>query len=114
MVDPLAVADHIFGGDVVDKYIELLPLVPHLELADEGDAVHHLPQGSLVQIQRHLAALTPGHIQHIVDEFQQVLAGQGDFFKQFFTCCWLSMLVAMAVMPMLQKKAAQFLFCSNF
>ena len=85
----------------MDKYIELLPLVPHLELADEGDAVHHLPQGHLIQIQCHLVALNLGHIQHIVDEPQQVLAGQGDFFRQFFTCCWLSMLVVvvMAVIP---------------
>ena len=104
---PDAVAGHIFGGDVVDKHVELLPLVPHLELADEGDAVHHLPQGRLVQIQCHLVALNLGHIQHIVDEFQQMLAGQGDFFRQFFTCYWLSMLVvAMAVMPTTAKESS--------
>ena len=81
LVEPQAVTADILVGDVVDGHIELLALGADLGLNDADQAVHHLPQGYLIHVQRQLAALDFAHVQHIVDEPQQMLAGQGYFFQ---------------------------------
>ncbi len=43
---------NIYGRNVK---VELLAFQLHLRLDDAHDAVHHLPQGDLVHIQRHMA-----------------------------------------------------------
>ena len=81
LVQTHTVTADVLRQNVVDEDVKLLLLGPHLGLDNVDDAVHHLPQGDLVDVQRHLPALDFGHIQHVVDQVQQVLAGQGDFFQ---------------------------------
>ena len=79
LIEPQAVAAHVFRGDVVDGDVELLALGPDLGLDDIHNAVHDLPQGDLIHIQGHPAALDLGHVQHVVDQAQQVFTGEGNF-----------------------------------
>ena len=81
LVQPHAVAADILRGDIVNGHVELLVLGPDLGLGDADDAVHHLPEGDLIHVQRQLAAFDLAHIQHVVDEPQEVAAGEGDFFQ---------------------------------
>ena len=50
-----------------------------LGLHDIDNAVHHLSQGYRFNIQRHFAAFNLGYIQHVIDQTQQMLAGQRNF-----------------------------------
>ena len=52
----------------MDKDVKLLLFCPHLGLNDVDNAVHHLPQGDLVNVQRHLSALDFRHVQHVVNQ----------------------------------------------
>ncbi len=74
LVKPHTVAAHILGGYVLDGDTELLAFRLHLRLNDAHNAVHNLPEGDLVHIQGHLPALNLGHVQHIVDQPQQMPA----------------------------------------
>ena len=79
LIEPHAVAAHVFRKDLPDSYMELLAFCRHLGLHDIDNAVHRLPQRHRLHIQRHFSALDLGDIQYVVDEPQQVLAGQRDF-----------------------------------
>ncbi len=65
----------------MDEHVKLLVLGADLGLGDADDAVHHLPEGDLVHVQRQLAAFDFAHVQHVVDKAQEVAAGEGDFFQ---------------------------------
>ena len=81
LVEPHAVAVYIFCRNVVNKHVKMLIFGLNLRLDNIDDAIHHLPQGNLIHIQRHFAAFDFGHIQHVVNQSQQMLAGKGDFFQ---------------------------------
>ena len=81
LIEPHAVAAHIFRGNVMNGHIEMLALCPDLGLDDADDAVQHLPQGDLVHAEGQLSALDLGHVQHVVDKPQQMPAGEGDLFQ---------------------------------
>ena len=78
LVQPHAVAAHVFREDLPEGYAEPLVLRRGLGLYDADDAVHRLLQRHRLQVQQHFAAFNLGYVQHVVDQPQQVLAGQGD------------------------------------
>ncbi|CDC68676.1 putative uncharacterized protein [Oscillibacter sp. CAG:155] len=78
LIEPHAVAVHLLGLDVLNEDVEGLLLGLHLRLDDIDDILRHLPQGQQIHVQCQLAAFDLGHVQHVVDEAQQVLAGEGD------------------------------------
>ena len=65
----------------MDGHLKLLVFDAHLGLDNGDDALHNLPQGDRVHAESHLAAFDLRHIQHVVDEPQQVLGGQGDLLQ---------------------------------
>ena len=50
-------------------------------LDDGAYIVHEIRQMHRLFLDLHLAALDTAHVQHIVDEGEQVLAGGGDLFQ---------------------------------
>ena len=62
----------------MNHHVELLILAAYLRLDDIDDTVHDLAERDLIHIERHLPALNLGHIQHVVDKSQKMLAGEGD------------------------------------
>ena len=81
LVEAHTVAVDVLPADVLDEDVKALLFGLHLGLDDAHDALGGLPQADHVHIQGELAALDLGHIQHVVDEAQQVLAGQGDLLQ---------------------------------
>ena len=63
--------DHLEG---VDKQFQLLGL--HLGLDDVHQIVHQLRDVALLLLDLHLAALDAAHVQDVVDEAEQVVAGR--------------------------------------
>ena len=64
---------HVCGVDV-----KLQLLGGDIRLDDGFQIVHHLGQGGLLLLDLHLAALNAAHVQHVVNEAEQVVAGGGD------------------------------------
>ena len=79
LIQPHAVAVHIFRQDLVGASVERLIFRLDLGLDDIDNTVHHLSQRNQLYIQRHFPALDFGYIQHVVNQPQQMLAGQVDF-----------------------------------
>ena len=81
MIQADAVTADELGLNILDKNVERLLLGPELRLDNTDDAVHGLTQRDMIQVQCQLAAFNFGHVQHIVDKPQKMLAGQRDFFQ---------------------------------
>ena len=81
LIQAYTIAIDILSRNVMNEHIKMLLFCFHLWLYDTHDAVHDLPQGNLVHIEGHLPALDFGHIQHIVNQSKQMLAGKGNLFQ---------------------------------
>ena len=57
-------------------HLKVLMLPIHLRLNDSDNPFHDFTQRDHVHRERHLTALNLGHIQHVIDQSQQMLAGQ--------------------------------------
>ena len=66
-------------ADARHLHVELLPLGPGHGLNDRLHRGDHVVEGELIVGEHHLAALNFGHVQDVVDEAEQVLAGGHDF-----------------------------------
>ena len=76
-VQPVLVADHRFIGHIGShRKIQVLGL--HLGHEQVPDLVHGLHQVGPLRLQFHLAAFDAPHVQHVVDQGQQVMAGSFD------------------------------------
>ena len=71
----------IFCLDFLNKNIKVLLPLLDLRLYDIDDTVHDLPKRYLIHIQGQLAALNLGHIQHVIDQSEQVPARHGNLAK---------------------------------
>ena len=69
------ICEYILIRDIVgvDKQFQLLGL--DLRLDDIDQVVHHLGNIALLLLDLHFAALDPAHVQDIVDQAEQVVAG---------------------------------------
>ena len=78
LIEPQLVRDDVLMGHVlgVDEQLQLLG--GHIGLDDRPQIVDHIRKMHLRLLDGHLAAFDPAHIQNIVDEGQQMLAGDGD------------------------------------
>ncbi len=79
LIDTHAVTEYIFGFDIMDENVKLLIFCFDLRLDDIDNAVHHLTQGYLVHGEHQFPAFDFGHIQNIVYQAKQMLAGKRDF-----------------------------------
>ena len=78
LVEVELVADELFRGTPVDLELQGLALVLGLGQEDGVQLLHQLRQAEGRDVQRRLAALDLAHVQHVVDEAEQVVAGGGD------------------------------------
>ena len=86
LVQPHPVTVYILRQNIGDKYVKHLVLGFYLGLDNGHDTVHGFPQGYHIQIKRHLAAFDLGHIQNIVNQSQQMAAGQCYLFQAVGQC----------------------------
>ena len=75
------VADEIFVGHLVDPDAEALPPLVGLGADDAVHLTHLLGQTDGVLVQGHLAGLDLAHVQHIVDQTEQMAAGHAHLFN---------------------------------
>ena len=79
LIQPHVVGIDSFRQNIANTDIETQFLRSDLRLHDAHQPFHDLTQGNDVDIEREPAALDLGHIQHIVDQSQQMPAGKRDF-----------------------------------
>ena len=75
LVQAHSVAVYLLRLYLLHKNIKMLLLAVDLRLHDIYNAVHRIAQGKGVHIQRQLAVLNLRHIQHVIDQPEQMLAG---------------------------------------
>ena len=88
LVQAHGIAKYILRLDGLDKNIKILPFYFYLGPHNIYNVIHGFPQGHLVHVQRHLAALNFGHIQHVVNQPQQVFTGQLYFIQAVNQTIW--------------------------
>ena len=84
LIEADAVAVDVLLGDILNEDVKALFSGLHLGLNDADNALGGLPEADHVQVEGQLAALDLGHVQHVVDQPQQMLAGEGDFAQTGF------------------------------
>ena len=75
LVQTGAVADDVLTEDSVYTDIKTLGRQFHLRLNNRYNALYDFPKGRVVHVQKQFAAFYLRHIQHVVDQSQQVMAG---------------------------------------
>ena len=78
LIEPDIVAQDPLGRDVPDHHVKILPLGLDQRLDDADQRLHRFPQRDRRDVEGEPAAFDLGHVQHVVDEPQQVPAGQVD------------------------------------
>jgi len=78
LVEAHAVAEDMLGEYAGNPDVEFLPVGHELGTDDVAQALDGIPQGEVLHLQRHLAALDLGHVENVVDEAEQLLAGDHD------------------------------------
>ncbi len=61
--------------------VEILSSSLSLRLHNTDNLLKHFPQGDQLRCQCHLSALYLGHVQHIINQPQKMLTGQGNFLQ---------------------------------
>ena len=88
LLDAQGVADDLFVIDVVDAHRKLVAVLFHLRCGHGEQVVHEVAEIELLFHQLDLARLDLGHVEHLVDEAQQVLAGLGDLAQAVAHALW--------------------------
>ena len=78
LLDPQAVAADSLVLDVVDVHLEVVPVRVDAWPREREQVVDQLGQAEVLLCQRDLPALDAGHVQHLVDEAEQVATGLRD------------------------------------
>ena len=81
LIQTYTVAVYFLCLYILYKNIKMLLPRLNLRLYNIDDAVHRLMQRHLIQIQRQLSALDLGHVQNVIDQSQQMPAGQCNLYK---------------------------------
>ncbi len=78
LIEAQRVAIHVFSDDVRNRDVEILMFRLHLRLHERDEVVDDRLQGHDVVGQRHFSALDFRHVQYVVDQPKQMLAGERD------------------------------------
>ena len=81
LIQPQRVGDDILVHHIHGVDEQRQPFGTDVGLDDGAYIVHEIRQMHRLFLDLHLAALDAAHVQHIVDEGEQVLAGGGDLFQ---------------------------------
>ena len=75
------VAEHVFGHGVCHLEGIFMSVRHDLRLHEIRDFLDQLPKVDPGLLQYHSAALDPAHIQYVIDQLQQMIAGRHDFLQ---------------------------------
>ena len=78
LVQPHTVAINFLRKDIADEDIEFLPVRLDLRTYDIAHGLHGLAEGKRLHGKHHLAAFDLRHVQHVIDQAQQLLSCQRD------------------------------------
>ena len=78
LVEAKLIRDNILMDDILRIYIQIQLFCRHIRLNDRSEIVNHIRQMYIRVFNVDLSALYPAHIQNIIDQRKQVLAGYGD------------------------------------
>ncbi len=81
LVQPQPVAEYVLVDHVHGVHVQLQLLGMNVRLDDAPQAVENIRQGAGLFVQIYFAAFDAAHVQHIVDEAEQVVAGGHDFLE---------------------------------
>ncbi len=81
LVQPQTVAENVLVDHVHRVHIQLHLLGVDVRLDDVPQAVENVRQGAGLLLQGDLPALDPAHVQYVVDEAEQMVAGGHDLFQ---------------------------------
>ena len=86
LIEAQFISNNILMQDILGVDEKILLLCRNIGLDDGSQVVKHIRQMHLFFLDFHPAALNTAHIQHIVDEAQQMVAGHGDFAQVILDC----------------------------
>ena len=78
LIQPEPVAQHMFIDHIRRINIKFQLFGCDIRLHDRLQVMHDLRQGSLLFLDLHFSALDTAHVQNIIDQAQQMIAGRGD------------------------------------
>ena len=78
MIDADVVDINVLGDDVSNIDVKFLTVVFDLRPDDVAHGLHDFPEGMDFVIESHFAAFDLGHVEHIVNQAKELLAGNGD------------------------------------
>ncbi len=78
LLDTQTVAKHILMGDIVDLHIQFMVVLLDQRLHHGQQILNQFGEIEVLLRKHHLAALYAAHVQHLVDQGQQMTAGHRD------------------------------------